>query len=115
MPVGVVVPRTGAVIANRVRWARTPVERARGLLRSPPLEQGEVLVIEPARQVHTFGMHYPIDVCFCDGGWTVLHVVTSLRPRRITRWVRRARYALEAPAGALEGLEPGDQLSLNER
>ena len=98
-----------------MRWARTPRERARGLLGGPPLEPGEVLVIEPARQVHTFGMRYPIDVCFCDRDWRVLHVVTSLRPRRITRVVPRGRYALEAPAGALEGLERGDQLSLNER
>lgn len=72
-------------------------------------------MIEPARQVHTFGMAYPIDVCFCDAGWNVLHVVTPLRPRRVTRWVFRARYAVEAPAGVLEGVRPGDQLSLSER
>ena len=72
-------------------------------------------MIEPARQVHSFGMRYPIDVCFCDARWRVLHVVTALRPRRITRWVMRARYAIEAPAGGLEGLVRGDQLSLSER
>jgi hypothetical protein len=31
----------------------------------------------------------------------VLHVVRSLRPWRITRWVRGARYAVELRAGAL--------------
>jgi hypothetical protein len=60
-------------------------------------------------------MRYAIDVCFCDRGWNVLHVVTLLRPRRLTRLVLRARYAVEAPAGSLEGLERGAQLSLSER
>ena len=115
MPVGLVVPSTGRVIAERVRWAGTPRERARGLLGGPVLAPEEVLVIEPARQVHTFGMRYAIDVCFCDQGWKVVHVVTVLRPRRLTRVVLRARYAVEAPAGSLEGLERGDQLSLRER
>jgi uncharacterized membrane protein (UPF0127 family) len=72
-------------------------------------------VIEPARQVHTFGMPCAIDVCFCDSSWRVVHVVAPLRPRRVTRWVARARYAVEAPAGALKDIEPGDQLSLSER
>ena len=115
MPAGLYVPNTGHVIARRVRWAKTPAERARGLLGTRRLDSGEALVIEPARQVHTFGMRYEIDVCFCDSTWRVLHVVTRLRPRRVTRWVLRARFAVEAPAGALAGIEPGDQLSLSER
>lgn len=103
------------MIAQRVRWARSPGERARGLLGAAELRPGEALVIEPARQVHTFGMRYAIDVCFCDRAWRVLHVVTAMRPRRVTRWVRGARYAIEAPAGALRDVEPGDQLSSSER
>ena len=103
------------MIAERVRRANTPAERMRGLLGRPPLAPGDALVIEPARQVHTFGMRYPIDVCFCDARWRVLHVVRALRPGRVTRWVRRARYAVEAPSGAFAGLEPGDQLSPSER
>lgn len=102
------------VVADRVRWARSPAERARGLL-GAPLGPGEALVIEPARQVHTFGMRYAIDVCFCDRAWRVLHVVGPMRPRRITRWVFRARYAVEVAAGALDGVAAGDQLSLRER
>lgn len=81
----------------------------------PALGPGEALVIEPARQVHTFGMRYAIDVCFCDRAWNVLHIVSPLRPRRLTRWVLRARYAVETPAGAFEGVGRGDQLSLSER
>ncbi|HEX2295825.1 MAG TPA: DUF192 domain-containing protein [Actinomycetota bacterium] len=114
MPVRLVVPSTGRVIARNLRRAATPRERARGLLRGPPLGAGEALVLEPARQVHTFGMRHPVDVCFCDRAWRVLHVVTPLRPRRVTRWVFRARFAIEMRPGGLAGLQEGDQLSVEE-
>ncbi|MDQ3953771.1 MAG: DUF192 domain-containing protein [Actinomycetota bacterium] len=114
MPVRLVVPRTGRVVALRVDRAVTAGARARGLLGRRPLGPGEALVLEPARQVHTFGLTYPIDVCFCDRAWRVVHVVSSMPPRRVTRWVRRARYAVETRAGELHGVRPGDQLSLEE-
>ena len=91
---------SGDVLAERVRWARLPRARVRGLLDAPPLEPGEALVISPAPQVHTAGMRYAIDVVFCDRSWVVLHVVRNLRPWRVTRWVRSACYALELRAGA---------------
>lgn len=115
VPAALLVPRTGEVIADHVSWARTAAERARGLLGRDPLAPGHALVLEPARQVHTFGMRYPIDVCFCDRGWRVLHVVPAMRPRRATRWVMSARFAIETGPGGLRGLRPGDQLSLSER
>ena len=68
---------SGKVLATRIRWARTPSARARGLLRGPPLETGEAIVLEPATQVHTFGLGYPIDVLFCDRKGGVLHVVRT--------------------------------------
>ena len=115
VPAALVVPTTGEVIADHVLWARTVTERARGLLVRPPLPPGHVLVLDSARQVHTFGMRYAIDVCFTDRGWHVLHVVPGMRTGRMTRWVRGARFAIEAPAGGLSRLRPGDQLSLSDR
>lgn len=68
-----------------------------------------VLVIRPCRQVHTFGMRFPIDVAFCDRYGFVLHTTTMAR-RRVSRPVWRSYFAIEAPAGAFErwGLNPGD-------
>jgi uncharacterized protein len=63
-----------------------------------------VLVIEGARSVHSFGMRFPIDVAFCDGDMTVLRIVTLPR-RRITRPCLRARWVIEAEAGALAHLD----------
>lgn len=71
-------------------------------------------MIERARQVHTFGMGYPIDVCFCDSSWGVLHVVRGMRPRRMTRWVGGAFFAVETRAGELEDVAAGAQLSIAE-
>ena len=95
-------------------WADRSRERARGLLARPPLEEGEGLVLVAARQVHTIGMTYPIDVVFCDDGWLVKHVIRSMKPNRVSRWVLGARYVIEVPAGAAAGVAVGDRLIVSE-
>jgi uncharacterized membrane protein (UPF0127 family) len=100
----------GRVIVTDARWARTRRDKRRGLIGSPPLAGASGLVIERARQIHTFGMDYPIDVVFCDEDWQVRHIVHNMRPARLTRVVLRARYVLELPAGAASGLNVGDRL-----
>lgn len=103
------VASSNRVLADSVTRAATLPERMRGLLGRPPLRPGEALVIEPAAQVHTFGMRYSIDVLFCKPDGTVLHVVRALRPHRMTRWVRGAKIAIELPPGAVpEDVRPGD-------
>lgn len=98
------------MLADRARWARSRKERRRGLLDLPRLEEGHALIIDRAPQIHTLGMAYPIDVIFCSRGFVVVHVVAGMRPRRITRWVPRARFAIELPAGAARGVARGDRL-----
>ena len=105
---------SGATIARRVKWARDPLARTRGLIGQRRLEPGGALIIERGGgQVHTFGMRYALDVVFCDERWLVLHVVRGLRPRRMTRWVRGCRYVVELRAGALpQDLGAGNRLEL---
>jgi uncharacterized protein len=103
---------SGEVISSRIGWARTPVERARGLLGRPPLGPDEALVLERASQVHTFGMRYPIAVVFCDASWSVLHMIPSLRPWRISRWVRGARVTIELPIDRTIQIQVGDRLAI---
>lgn len=86
----------------------------RGLLGRAPLTDGEALVLTPGRQVHTFGMKRPIDVVFCSREWVVLHVVRSMRPRRVSRLFWSATFVVELPAGAAARLERGDRLVLEE-
>jgi uncharacterized membrane protein (UPF0127 family) len=75
-----------------------------------------VLVIEPCRQVHTFGMGFTIDVAFCAGDGRVLHVVPEMRPGRVSRVVWRARRVLEGEAGlfARWGVHTGDVLTVED-
>ena len=68
------------------------------------------LVLDPAKQIHTFGMRYPIDVLFCDAEWVVRFVVSGIAPRRMTRIVWSARYAVELPIGAADDVQLGDAL-----
>lgn len=104
----------GRVLGTRVRTAKTFLERMRGLLGTRGLEGGEGLWIAPCASVHSFGMGYSIDVVFLDAAGTVVGLVPSLSPNRITRWFPRASGALELPAGTIgeTETEPGDRVEL---
>lgn len=86
-------------------------ERMRGL-RGRTDFQG-AMVLRPCRQVHTFGMHFPLDVAFCDAAGVVLRTLT-LPAWRLSRPVWRAAFVIEAEAGAFERwkLAPGDHLEI---
>jgi uncharacterized membrane protein (UPF0127 family) len=73
------------------------------------------LVLRPCRQVHTFGMRFPLDVAFCDRDGRVVRVYRLARGR-ISPVVFRARWAFEARAGAFERwrLLVGDALEVIE-
>ncbi len=100
------------VLAERAAVAETPAARRRGLLGTGSLADGAGLLIVPCRQVHTFGMLYPIDVVFVDEAWSVKRVVHAMKPGRLGALVLRARAALELPAGKAgeTGTRAGDML-----
>lgn len=107
-----IIEAPAGVLAHTVRWARSPLARARGLLGAVPLSQGEALILVGARQVHTFGLRYRIDVLFCDREWKVVHVERDLAPARVSRWVRGADTVIEARAGAFDAVRPGETISV---
>ena len=90
--------RDGDVLAT-VEVADGWRARTRGLLGRDGIEGA--LVLTPCRQVHTFGLRFPIDVAFCRRDGRVLRTV-SLPPWRICLPVPRARFAVEAEAGAFD-------------
>jgi uncharacterized protein len=112
VPFALVSP-AGVLIARSLTWARTPTQRARGLLGRAALRPGEGLLMGRAAQIHTVGLRYPIDVVFCDEDWRVRHVVRAMRPSRMSRWVRGATWVVETRAGALDSsVVPGCRLRL---
>ncbi|MDQ3855874.1 MAG: DUF192 domain-containing protein [Chloroflexota bacterium] len=104
--------RTGEVLADRCKLARSPVARAVGLLNRSALERGEGLLLRPCSSVHCFFMRFPIDVAFLDGKGQVLKVYEPMKPWRASTIVRRAKQTLELPAGVLRqtGTRVGDVL-----
>jgi len=94
-------PASGAVLADRLRSARTHWARLWGLLGTRRLAPGDGLWLMPCRQVHTVGMRYPIDVAFLDEGYRVVCTIDGLRPGRLSPWVACASSVLELPAGTL--------------
>jgi uridine kinase len=95
---------------TRATTART---RSKGLLGRTGLTGA--LWLWPARQVHTFGMRFPIDVAHLDASCTVIRVAT-MPPGRVGAWVRRGRGVVEAEQGAFEGwqLRVGDRVELGD-
>jgi len=85
--------------------------RARGLLGRDGFDG--VMLLRPCRNVHTVRMRFAIDVAFCDRSDVVVRTVT-LPPNRISPFVWRSAYVLEAEAGTFArwSLRPGDHLEL---
>ena len=107
-----ILVRDGRTIAEETELAGTWGARLRGLMGRKDLPHGRALMLHPAGRIHTCGMRFPIDVVICDRHLRVLHVVSSLRPYRLTRRVRRSHCVFELHAGAAGGIVPGDQLAL---
>jgi uncharacterized membrane protein (UPF0127 family) len=105
------VASTRRAVATNIEVANSFGRRFRGLIGRSGLETGEALLFERARQVHTFGMRFPIDVVFCDRDWRVVHVVPGLRPRRITRFVWSAYRVVELREGGAAELRVGERLA----
>ena len=106
--------REGEVVAS-VEVRSRHGDRATGLINRDRDEVRGAMVLRPCRQVHTFGVRFPIDVAFCDHSGVILRIDTLPR-RRLSRVVARSAFVVEAPAGAFErwGLREGDTVEIKE-
>jgi uncharacterized membrane protein (UPF0127 family) len=104
--------RDGEILST-AEVAATRVARRRGLLGRDDTDAA--LVLQPCRQVHTIGMRFGLDVVWCDRRGRVLRIAT-VRRHRVSRFVLRSRFVIEAPAGAADrwNLRPGDVVDLVE-
>ena len=104
----------GAVVAERVRVARSMRDRTVGLLGRDALAADEGLWIERSPSIHMFFMRFAIDAVFIGADGRVTKVVPNLKPWRVVWWAPGARDCLELAAGAAarSGTQPGDELRL---
>ena len=102
------------VVCERCLVADSPWSRMRGLLGRRGLESGEGLLLRPTGSVHTFFMHFPIDVVFLSREGEVLKVARALPPWR-TAAARRAKAVLELAADEADrrGIRIGSRLDLS--
>lgn len=106
----------GTTVGDRIRIARSSLDRTVGLLRTPELEPGEGLWIERSPSIHMFFMPYAIDAVFVSAHGRVTKITAGLRPWRVVWWARGARDCLELRAGqaAATGTRVGDELRIVE-
>jgi len=95
----------------QVHVCESRAECSRGLLLRRRPAQDSAWLLPGRRAAHTIGLHYPIDVLFCDAGGQILRIERALRPCRIVR-ERRARQVWQLCAGAAEhwGWSVGDRI-----
>jgi hypothetical protein len=106
----------GRTVGERVRIARSSLDRTVGLLTTPEVEPGEGLWIERSPSIHMFFMRYPIDAVFVSAEGRVTKIAANLKPWRVVWWARGARDCLELRAGAAAeaGIQVGDQLRIED-
>ncbi|MDP4153385.1 MAG: DUF192 domain-containing protein [Bacillota bacterium] len=84
-----------------VSVANTFLKRLIGMLNQKKPDMGKGLLITPCNQVHTFGMHFPIDIVFLSSG-KVVYAKSYMPPNRISPLIKKADSVLELAAGTLE-------------
>jgi uncharacterized membrane protein (UPF0127 family) len=88
------------VVATQVRLAGSSRQRRIGLSRHAHLGLQEGLLLTPCEAIHTFSMHFAIDVLFLTASGEVCGLREDLRPWRMAAsW--RARSTLELAAGTI--------------
>ena len=104
--------RTSRILATDLEGAFDSKRRRKGLLGRPGLAKGSALIIAPCNSIHTFFMHFAIDIAFVDRHGKILKVRHAVPAWRLSvSW--RAFAVVEMPAGTLEasGTRAGDDLA----
>jgi uncharacterized membrane protein (UPF0127 family) len=110
------VSKGGVIIAEQIEWAGTGARRRKGLSGRKAMDCMEGIYLTPCEWIHTFGMHFPIDVAFLSSTGKILAIHHSLKPNRFSKIVLRADGVLELCAGRLctTATEVGDTIQLIE-
>jgi uncharacterized protein len=105
-----------SLLADSLMTAGTFWSNLVGLLGRRSLPVGSGLWLIPCQSVHTFGMHFPIDVLFLDEANKVIHLVETMRPFRVSRHLVSARSVLELPVDTVASSRTkiGDQIEILE-
>lgn len=103
----------GRELLKRVAVARTPWERARGLLGRAGIGRDEGYMIPRCQSVHTFFMRFSIGLVFVDERNVVVSVRKNVKPWRAAR-ERKAAAVIECAPDSefLDEVKVGDALEI---
>jgi uncharacterized membrane protein (UPF0127 family) len=96
------------------RVADNALTRLVGLLRDKMLAEGDGLWIVPCNSIHSFWMKFEFDAIFLDKNLRVVHLMSDMKPWRISKLVFAAHSVLEVPAGLISqtATELGDTFEM---
>ena len=90
------------LIADKATPTKTPIKRLIGLIGRREFKPDEALVIRPCSSIHTFFMHFAIDVLFVDKHNRVIVAIKRLKPWRLSGIYFFSRLCIELPLGSIE-------------
>jgi hypothetical protein len=104
---------TGAVLASQVKLADNFWTRFSGLMLTTKMEGYDGILFEPGNSIQTCFMLYPIDVVFISANNTVVKIIRSMKPWRMTRMYLASRKVLEVAAGTVPtSISEGSELEV---
>ena len=99
--VQVVNATRGTIIAEKAQIAASLGQRVKGLLGRRGLSADEALILRPCSSIHTFCMHFAIDVLFLGKNMQVIKAIQNMPPNRFSPIVWASLMAIELPAGKI--------------
>jgi len=110
----------GTIAVKNKQWdisiATTPWEQTQGLggLSDMPAQSGMLfdLGMSQTIQVTTVPMLFPLDIAFFSETLEITEIYRNIQPGYLVTSTSPARYFLEVNAGELEGVENGDQATV---
>ena len=99
--VQVVNATRGTIIAEKAQIAASLGQRMKGLLGRRGLSADEALILRPCTSIHTFFMHFAIDVLFLGKNRQIIKIVQNMPPNRLSPIVWASLMAIELPAGKI--------------
>ena len=104
----------GTILADNAIVADSLLSRMKGLLGRQNFIMGEALVIKPCNCVHSFFMHFPIDVLFIDSNNRIIGIKRYFNPWRVSPIYLNGKSVVELPCGvvAKSGTATGDEIML---
>jgi uncharacterized membrane protein (UPF0127 family) len=109
------ISNENGVIAERVQIADRFFSRFRGLQGRKAMEENEGLLIRPCRRIHTFNMHFDLDVLFLSKTGTVIHIIEFLERGLVSPFIRHGHEVIELKGGMVNAkhIRIGDVIQFN--